>query len=282
MKSLKFPVVDPLIQVMDVGAAAIAETPMYKGLLDAGLAHLHAFEGDARQIAAIKAAYGDRATIHQAFLFDGSLRPLHIASPASGMTSLLKPRQAALNFFNGFDRFGAIEAVEDVQTCRLDDLGALPRIDLLKMDIQGAELTVMQHGQDRLRDCVAVQLEVSYICLYEDQPSFGDVDVWMRAQGYAPHRFLDVKRWSIAPTIFQNNFRVPGHQLLESDIVYVRDPLALDRLSDVQLEKLAVIAHHCLTSPDLCAFVLLELVRRGRLPEGHNRTYLAELAGSAR
>lgn len=278
MKSIDFLPSGNAIQVMDVGAAAIAEVPMYRPLLEAGFGHLHAFEGDARQIEAIKSAYGDRATVHQEFLFDGSLQKLHVASAASGMTSLLKPRQAALKFFNGFEGFGAIETIANVQTSRLDDLDTLPSIDLLKMDIQGAELTVLQNGMEKLADCVAIQLEVSYVCLYENQPSFGDVDIWMRSQGYAPHKFLDVKCWSIAPTIFNNNFRVPGNQLLESDIVYIRNPLALDKLTDVQVQKMAVIAHYCLQSYDLCVFTLLELIKRGHLPDGYHLTYLQELS----
>jgi FkbM family methyltransferase len=264
--------------MMDVGCVASVEEPIYRPLLDLGLGHLHACAGDARQIEAIKTAYGNRANVHQEFLFDGSVQKLHITSETGGMTSLLKPRQAALKFFNGFEGFGAIEAVANVQTSRLDDLDTLPCIDLLKMDIQGAELTVLQNGMEKLADCVAIQLEVSYVCLYENQPSFGDVDVWMRAQGYAPHKFLDVKRRSIAPTIFNNNFRIPGNQLLESDIVYIRDPLALDKLTDVQVQKMAVIAHYCLQSYDLCVFTLLELIKRGHLPDGHHLTYLQELS----
>lgn len=267
---------------MDIGAAAIAEVPLYKPLLELGLGHLHAFEGDARQINAIKAAYGERASIHQEFLFDGTMQKLHVANEASGMTSLLKPRQAALQFFNGFEGFGAIEAIKGVQTSRLDDLSALPNIDLLMMDIQGAELTVLQNGTEKLRQCIAVQLEVSYICLYENQPTFGDVDVWMRTQGYTPHCFLDVKRWSIAPTIFDNNFRVPGNQLLESDIVYIRDPLALDKLTDLQVQKMAVISHYCLHSYDLCVYWLLELFKRGLLPEDYHLTYFEEFSSQAK
>jgi len=37
------------LQIMDVGAACIAETPVYRSLLDEGIGHLNAFEGDARQ-----------------------------------------------------------------------------------------------------------------------------------------------------------------------------------------------------------------------------------------
>jgi FkbM family methyltransferase len=259
------------IEVMDVGAAVIAEVPYYKRLLELGFAHLHAFEGDLRHIQKIKQTWGANVTVHGDFLFDGAEHQLYLAKPESGMTSLFKPNLSALKFFNGFEAFGTIEKVETVQTCRLDDL-AIPNLNLIKMDIQGAELTVLKNGTNKLRDCLAVQLEVSWVCLYENQPSFGEVDVWMRAQGFAPHSVLELKRWSIAPTIFNNNFRQPGNQLLESDIVYVRDPLQLHLLTVDNLKKFATIAHYCLKSPDLCVFVLLELEKRGALPrDGHSR-----------
>jgi FkbM family methyltransferase len=262
---------------MDVGASAINEAPIYKRLVDRGLAHLHAFEGDDRQIEGIKSTYGAKATIHKDFLYDGSERTLYVASSASGMTSLLKPRTAALKFFNGFEHFGHIEKTLHVQTKRLDQVEDIPLVDLAKMDIQGAELTVLKNGTQKLHNCVALQLEVSWIGLYENQPPFGEVDVWLRSQGFAPHRFLEVKRWSITPTVFNNNFRNPGHQLLESDIVYIKDPLALEQLSRMQLKKLSVMAHYCFQSPDLCAHLLRELEKRGNVSIGAHVQYLNAL-----
>jgi len=136
---------------------------------------------------------------------------------------------------------------------------------------------VLQNGVSKLKDCVAIQLEVSWTCLYEGQPSFGEVDVWMRTQGFTPHCMLELKRWSIKPTLFDNNPRITGNQLLESDIVYVRDPLRLDLFSVEQLKKMATITHYCLQSIDLCVFVLLELEQRGSLPEGAHEHYLTRL-----
>ncbi len=280
MSVLDFLSLQPPIQVMDVGASAINEVPVYQSLLERQLAHLNAFEGDPRQIAKIKEAYGDHATIYNDFLFDGTEQTLHIAYPESGMTSLLEPRQAALEFFNGFDRFGHVEGTEKVQTRKLDSIKELPGIDFLKMDIQGGELTVLKNGRKKLKNCLAVQLEVSFICLYENQPTFGEVDQWMRSQGYAPHCFLDIKRWSIFPTIFNNDFRLPGNQLMEADIVYIRDPLNLGVLSDEQLNKLAVIAHWCFSSTDLCVHILRELESRGVLDRDAHQRYLESLRKS--
>lgn len=264
------------LQVMDAGSSAIAEVPIYKNLLDNGFAHLNAFEGDDRQIEGIRKAYGDKVSIYKNYLFDGTTQTLYLAHPESGMTSLLKPRSDALSFFNGFEQFGRVEKTETVKTDRLDDIDDLPQIDFLKMDIQGAELAVLKNGARKIQGCLAIQLEVSYICLYENQPSFGDVDVWMRSKGYVPHCFLDVKRWSIAPVVFKNNFRIPGNQLLESDIVYIKDPLRVADLTNAQLKIFAVLAHYCFKSFDLCVFILRELERRGVLDGNAHIKYLSK------
>ena len=265
------------IQVMDVGASCIAEIPVYKKLLDAHLAHLNAFEGDGRQIKKIQETFGDKVTIYNDFLSDGTEKTLYLATEASGMTSLLKPDLTALKFFNGFEHFGKIHKTEQIQTKRLDDVEGIHAIDMLKMDIQGSELSVLNNGLITLKDCLAIQLEISYICLYENQPTFGEVDIWMRGNGFAPHCFLDVKRWSITPTIRNNNFRVPFNQLLESDIVYIKNPLRLTELSSQQLKKMALIAHYCFASYDLCVYLLLELISRGELDSDAHQQYLTTL-----
>jgi FkbM family methyltransferase len=266
---------DAEIQVMDVGAAAIAGTPIYKVLLDKEMAHLTAFDGDERQIKKLKEMYGeDYVTIYNNFLFDGEKHQAYLCSPASGMSSILKPKIESLNFFNGFNEFGKVESIEETQTTRLDDIDSLNSPDFLKMDVQGAELGILKNGSQILKNCLAMQLEVSYFPLYEDQPSFGEVDVYMRTIGFVPHCFLDVKRWSIAPTIFNNNFRVPGNQLLESDVVYVKNPLKLAELNDIQLQKLAILAHYSFKSFDYCIFLILEMERRNMLIAGSHKIYI--------
>lgn len=250
------------IEIMDIGAACIAEVPVYKKLIDRGVAHLHAFEGDERQIPKIKETYGTRVSLYPFYLYDGSEQTVHVAHAESGMTSVLMPKERSLKFFNGFEYFGRIISKEKLKTYKLNEISGVPFIDFLKMDIQGAELTVLKHGLDVLSECVAIQLEVSFFCLYENQPSFGDIDVWMRENGFVPHCFVDIKRWSITPTIRNNNFRIPFNQLLEADIVYIRDPLNISEWPDEQIKKLALIAHECFSSTDLALYLLIELERR--------------------
>lgn len=270
---------ETVIQVMDIGAAAIAELPIYKILLDKQLAHLTAFDGDERQLSRLSEVYGeDNVTIFNSFLFDGEKQKIYLCAPESGMSSIFKPKPEALRFFNGFPEFGKVEKVTEIKTTKLDTIGSLKKPDFLKMDVQGAELQIMKHGTETLKNCLAIQLEVSYFPLYTDQPSFGEVDVYMRSAGFIPHCFLDIKRWSIAPTVFNDNFRVPGNQLLEADIVYVRNPLNLSELNESQLKKLAILAHYSFRSFDYCTFIILEIERRYKLPPDSHKRYLENLS----
>jgi FkbM family methyltransferase len=78
------------------------------------------------------------------------------------------------------------EAVH-IRTTRLDTLMQaehLPRIDLLWLDIQGAELTVLRGLGDRLRDVGVACLEVEFKRLYAGQPLYADVRRFMEARGF--------------------------------------------------------------------------------------------------
>ena len=264
------------LQVADIGAADIAETPPYRSLLDAGLARLNAFDADTRQHAKLRQTYGEALSLFTEIIGDGDRQTLHLAAPASGMTSLLKPDPARLEFFNGFSRFGEIHDTEVVQTVRLDDVPGLPDLDFLKMDIQGAELQALMHGEARLATCAMIHLEVSFVPLYEGQPGFGEIDIWMRAHGFIPHCFTDVKRWSVSPILRDNDIRMPFNQLLEADIVYVRDLKDPDLDAGV-LKKTALLADHCYGSVDLAGHILVRLELAGAVARGSFERYLGLL-----
>jgi FkbM family methyltransferase len=259
------------IRIADIGAAFLGEAPPYQPLLDNGLGHVFAFEPDARQVESLRQQLGANGTVIGDAVGDGAQHTLHVCN--HGWSSLLEPDPAALAFFNSFAALGRVESTLPVTTRRLDDIGELPPVDFLKMDVQGAELMVLQNGRQKLAECVAVQLETSFVTLYRNQPPFGAIDLEMRAQGFIPHRFMDIKRWSIAPAIIGGDPRVAGNQLLESDIVYIRD-LIHGTLDEDQLRKLAAIAHFAYRSPDLAARCLTELVKRSTIEDSAVLSYL--------
>lgn len=268
------------IVIADVGAAFFGQRQIYDALLERGLARLVAFEPDAREVERLRAVLGPGATIVPRALGDGGRHVLHLGPPGAGMTSLLRPDPDYLGYFNEFPTFGRVVGTREIDTVRLDDCLEVERVDFLRMDVQGSDLSILRHGAAKLRDCAVVQLEVSFVPLYEGQPTFGEIDVHLRRTGFLPHCFAELKRWSIAPTIRGGDFRAPFNQLLEGDVVYVKDGIKHE-LDDLCLRKIAVIAHHCYASPDLAARCVRALAERGAVAGDALRRYYESLAAGA-
>jgi FkbM family methyltransferase len=260
--------------VVDVGANPIDGEPPYAGMLRRGLCTLVGFEPQSAALDALRAHAGESETYLPLVVGDGRGHTLRIAD-AGGMTSLLEPDPERLALFNGFREWGRVRSEEPVSTTRLDDIREVAAMDLLKIDVQGAEPIVFSGADRLLSEAVVVHTEVSFVTLYRGQPSFGEVDLGLRERGFVPHTFAAVKRWAIAPVVFGGNFRVPGNQLLEADVVYVRDFGRLDAMTEAQLQHLALLAHHVYGSVDLAHVCLEALARRDACRADAPAAYLA-------
>jgi hypothetical protein len=89
--------------------------------------------------------------------------------------------------------------------------------------------------------------------------------------------FDKISKRMILPLHFSDNLYGAINQLLEADIVYVRDFTQPDKMSDEQLKHLALIAHHCYGSYDLAARCTNVLAERGKIAADGLGQYLAIL-----
>lgn len=269
-----------LTAVVDVGANPIDGEPPYIEMLRSELCTVTGFEPQPSALAILEQHKGPLETYLPDAVGDGQHHTLHL-TVASGMTSLFHPDADRLSFFNGFGEWGRVLDEITMTTCRLDDIKAITYMDMLKIDAQGAELMVFRGAKRRLKDAVTVHTEVSFVPLYEEQPVFGDIDLEMRAVGFIPHAFGSIKRWPIAPVVYDGDFRKPMHQLLEADVVYVRDFTRPDDMTDEQLKHLALISHCVYGSSDLTHRCMLTLRDRKLLPLDAPELYLAKAHGRA-
>ena len=254
-----------LTEVVDVGANPIDGEPPYAAMLAAGLCRITGFEPQPRALAALQASQGADERYLPYVVGDGNTHTLKICR-ASGMTSLFEPDPDTIGLFVGLPPHGEVTERLDVQTRRLDDIAEIRHLDFLKIDIQGGELAVFQGGRTKLAQAVAIQTEVSFVTLYQGQPPLSEIDVELRNQGFIPHCFAAIKPWPL--TGYGADNPPPQTQLLEADLVYIRDIAHPDRLSDEQLKHLALIAHHCYQSYDLAMHCVALLERRQALAEG--------------
>ncbi|MGC2457828.1 MAG: FkbM family methyltransferase [Gallionellaceae bacterium] len=262
-----------LTEVVDIGANPIDDDPPYKPMLQAGLCRVTGFEPQQSALLELQKTKGPNERYLPYAVGDGNAHTLNICQ-ASGMTSLLEPDPRALDLFDVLKPLGAITSRIPIRTIRLDDIAEIQHLDFLKIDIQGGELAVFQSGTSRLSQAVAIQTEVSFVSLYKDQPSLGDIDLELRRQGFIPHCFAAIKHWPIAPCVIKDDPREPLRQLLEADIVYVRDFSRPDLMSDEQLKHLALIAHYCYGSIDLALRCVMLLEQRNVFRAGAQQHYL--------
>jgi FkbM family methyltransferase len=261
-------------RVVDIGASPIDGMPPYKGLLDAGLCQVTGFEPQPEQLARLNQLKGQQELYLPYVLGDGSMHSLQVCRSV-GFTSLLEPDPASLALFEYYQPLGQVLAREQVQTRRLDDVEEIECIDFLKIDIQGSELSVFQNGRRKLAQTVFIQTEVSFVTLYKDQPAWGEVDLELRAQGFMPHCFANIKHWPIAPAVIDGDPAKPLNQLLEADVVYIRDVRDMRTLSNAQLRHMALIAHVCYGSRDLSLRCLTALQERHAVAGDAVTQYLA-------
>ena len=266
-----------LTEVVDIGANPIDGDPPYKQMLDAALCRVTGFEPQSQALAELLMKKSALEQYLPYAVGDGATHTLKICR-ASGMTSLFEPDMSTLGMFDVLAPLGEVTDRVSLETVRLDDVKEIEYLDFLKIDIQGGELAVFKSGKNKLANAVVIQTEVSFITLYKDQPSLGDIDIELRAQGFVPHCFAAVKQWPISPCVINNNPRQALNQLLEADLVYVRDFSKPELMSNEQLKHLAIIAHHAYKSIDLTLRCLMLLERNGALPQGAQNSYLMMLA----
>jgi FkbM family methyltransferase len=262
--------------IVDAGANPIDGDPPYKAMLAAGLCEVTGFEPQADALARLEQKKGPHERYLPYVLGDGSDGVLNVCE-LEGMTSLLVPDPAHLALFNLFPIWGTVKHQIPVTTRKLDDVAEVAHLDFLKMDVQGAERAVLAHGRAKLADTVVIQTEVSFVPLYQGQPVFGEIDLALRELGFLPHCVTGTKIWPISPMVVGDQPNRGIRQLLETDMVYVKDFSRPQNMSAEQWKHLALVAHHCYGSYDLALKAIVTLIEMGAVPDGSNKRYLASL-----
>jgi len=255
----------PPITIVDVGAMSEG-VERYASLLAAGVASVVGFEPNPQELARLVASGAPRRSYLPDCLGRGGPAILHITRYA-GCSSLYRPNIALIELFQSIgaaDPTGNffVLAEQPVETRRLDDVSECPQPDFLKLDVQGAELDVLEGSTRALSECLVVEAEVEFVPLYENQPLYGDIERLLRSQGFMLHKLIDIAGRALRPFCINNSLRAPMSQLLWADAVFVRDFTRLERFSDEQLLKAATVLHEAYRSDDLAYHFLHEYDRR--------------------
>jgi len=192
---------------------------------------------------------------------------------APGMSSLLEPNPEVCDCLNIYPYYAKVIGEVQCETHRLDDIPEISKIDFMKIDVQGAEMSVFRGGRKHLSQAVVVQTEVCFMQLYKEQALFGEIDREMRSLGLVPHIFYPTETVMLAPIQISGDPRAKMQHAVFRDVVYVRDFTKPDLMSGEQLKQLTLLAHYCFGSYDLALRCLGYLERRNELPAGAMMAY---------
>jgi FkbM family methyltransferase len=165
-----------------------------------------------------------------------------------GCSSLYSPNENYINRFIRYSESLKLSSLRDVDTTTLEkffETETGKQIDFLQLDVQGAELDVLEGASKFLEDSVlGIVTEVEFSEMYVSQPLFGDLDVYLRNKGFTLFDLGRMRRdhRREVPIISKNH---PG-QLIWTDAFYFRDLLRFDFNTHLKtpekLLKLACIA----------------------------------------
>ena len=252
-------------KIVDVGASDIGWPPPYHSMLRDG-ASLIGFEPSETAHNKLTANAKPNHTYLRAALGDGETKTLNFFWDP-GMTSCLLPNKPVLNMFFPYDC--EVKASEQIDTIRLDDVEEIDDIDLLKMVIQGLELEVLRNATSKLSLTLVIDVEVSFVEMYQGQPLFADIALFLRQQGFQFLRF----NYDADPALEGTEIQTVGPgwtasgtglisynqgQALWADAIFVRDYTQLEELSDSQLLSMARVLHDCYQSYDIVQHLLSE------------------------
>jgi len=163
----------------------------------------------------------------------GGTRTLYI--PRDPIAASLLRHDAALGTRFNKQHLFEIVREETVETKSLEDAvreAGMSGIDYLKIDVEGAELSILEAAPTVLGGLLALKTEVAFVPPRVGQPLAFDVANFMHAQGFELMAMLDPMHWRrhgdlIDPYYGTGQPAYARGQLIHADFLFMRSPDAV-------------------------------------------------------
>lgn len=240
------------IQICDIGASPIDKTDFIDELLINTNSKLIGFEPNDNEFQKLD-KNNPKKKYYNFGIGDGTEKTLNVCK-AVGMSSFLEPDLDYLKNFHGFEEWSKIINKIKVKTKKLTDIK--DEIDFLKIDVQGYESEIINHGGDKVKNCLVVQLETSPTPLYKKEKTFASTIIQLEKLGFSLHMFNRVNTRSFKPTIISKNPYIGLHHLFQLDCVLIKNLKMIERYNTNNLKKLILILFHSFKSYDLVDYLV--------------------------
>jgi FkbM family methyltransferase len=175
------------ITIVDVGARWGVESRWASLAPDL---RIYGFDPDPEECARLNKeaeARGDTTTVYVPAALGAANGPATLHVTEEPACSSLYPPLASLA--SGIPELACIteKALAAINVTTLDEwcrANGVDRVDAIKLDVQGAELDVLRGATSTLTEVQLLEIEVEFNPIYKSQPLFGDVDAFLRDQGF--------------------------------------------------------------------------------------------------
>jgi len=95
----------------------------------------------------------------------------------------------------------------------------IKKIDIIWMDVQGAELMVLEGLKDKIENIGLIHTEVEFVRIYKNQPLFSDIKKYLNGKGFSLLTFTSFSRY-FGDAIFINNKLNSGKNFARDKYIY--------------------------------------------------------------
>ncbi len=243
----------PTIGILDIGAMITDDTSIkeYQPLIDHGIAKVVGFEPSIIECNKLNSQLSQENISFLPY-FIGNGKSKYFYNNKFNMTSsLFKRNKFLLKLFRHLLEVTEPINKEKIKTTKIDEIKEIDfDVDLIKIDIQGAELQAFKGAKKILKKVVVIQTEVCWVPLYIDQPLFSEIELELRKKKFFLHKLIGFGTQPFKS--FNNSY---SSQHLWSDAIFVKDFTLLNELSERQLSAYIIIMFEIYKSYDFVSYI---------------------------
>lgn len=109
-------------------------------------------------------------------------------------SSLLEPNREFLDSFKDANRHDILKK-QRVKSSTINKEFSEKEIDFIKIDTQGAELKILNGGENKISDCLGLEIEVQFAKLYKNACLFEEISCYLKSKNFVFIDFVNLCRW---------------------------------------------------------------------------------------
>lgn len=151
----------------------------------------------------------------------------------SHTSSIYKPSIEFINRYKKFSDSFKLKNKASYKALRLDSF-KIDGINVLKLDTQGSELDILKGCKKLLKNTVAVEIEIEFDQIYENQPLFDDVFKFLIKSGFELIDFTHLSRITDEIDKYNHN----QGKLISADAIFFKKP---NQINDEKMLKAYIL-----------------------------------------